>query len=91
MKNRKKSMKCLIALMVMAMAFCVTGVNAQAAKKTQKVTFFVGEKIQHSFIGMGKVKSVKSSNSKVVAAKKYKNGIVTESKKKGKRESRGKI
>ena len=59
MKNRKKSMKCLIALMVMAMAFCVTGVNAQAAKKTQKVTFFVGEKIQHSFIGMGKVKSVK--------------------------------
>ncbi len=84
MKNRKKSMKCLIALMVMAMAFCVTGVNAQAAKKTQKVTFFVGENIQHSFIGMGKVKSVKSSNSKVVTAKKYKNGIVTESKKKGK-------
>lgn len=84
MKNRKKSMKCLIALMVMAMAFCITGVNAQAAKKTQKVTFFVGEKIQHSFIGMGKVKSVKSSNSKVVTAKKYKNGIVTESKKKGK-------
>lgn len=34
MKNMKKSMKCLIALMVMAMAFCVTGVNAQAAKKT---------------------------------------------------------
>lgn len=84
MKNMKKSIKCLIALMIMAMAFCVTGVNAQAAKKTQKVTFFVGEKIQHSFIGMGKVKSVKSSNSKVVTAKKYKSGIVTESKKKGK-------
>ncbi|CCX86994.1 putative uncharacterized protein [Clostridium sp. CAG:590] len=84
MKNMKKSMKCLIALMVMAMAFCVTGVNAQAAKKTQKVTFFVGEKIQHTFIGYGKIKSAKSSNKKVISVKKNNRGVVSTVKKKGK-------
>ncbi|MGN0152835.1 MAG: fibronectin type III domain-containing protein [Lachnospiraceae bacterium] len=34
MKTMKKSMKCLVAVFVMAMAFCVTGVTAKAAAPT---------------------------------------------------------
>ena len=61
-------------MIVMVMAFTVTGVTAEAKTKTttKKMTFYVGEKYTYSYIGLGTVKSVKSSKSSVVTAKKKK-------------------
>lgn len=84
MKNNKKSIKCLIAMIVMVMAFTVTGVTAEAKTKTDKMTLLVGEKTGYTYIGMGSIKSVKSSKKSVVAAKKYKGGSLMTAKKAGK-------
>lgn len=84
MKNNKKSIKCLIAMIVMVMAFTVTGVTAEAKTKTDKMTLLVGEKTGYTYIGMGKIKSVKSSKKSVVTAKKYRGGSLMTAKKAGK-------
>jgi len=84
MKIMKNSMKCFIALFVMALALSVTGITAQAATKTKKLTLYVGEKVEYTYIGIGSLKSVKSSKSKVVSAKKKSGHSVMQAKKAGK-------
>ncbi len=83
--KKKQTLKTVLAMLVMVMAFSFAGITAEAATKTKKMTLYVGEKFTYSYIGMGKVKSVKSSKSSVVKARK-KSGKYNEmtAKKKGK-------
>lgn len=71
MMNKKK-LKTVLAMLVMVMAFSLAGITAEAATKTKKMTLYVGEKYTYSYIGLGSIKSVKSSKSSVVTAKKKK-------------------
>jgi hypothetical protein len=84
MKRRTNTVKTLVAMLVMTFALVMTGTVSQAATKSDKLTLYVGEKAAYSYIGVGTLKSVKSSKSKVVAAKKYKGGSYMEAKKAGK-------
>lgn len=83
--KKKQTLKTVLAMLVMVMAFSFAGITAEAATKTKKMTLYVGEKITRSYIGMGKIKSVKSNKSSVVKARK-KSGRYNEmtAKKKGK-------
>lgn len=67
---KKKTLKTVLAMLVMVMAFSFAGITAEAATKTKKMTLYVGEKFTYSYVGMGTIKSVKSNKSSVVAAKK---------------------
>ena len=78
----KKTIKTVVMLLIFVMAFVMTGSISEA--KTDKFTLYVGEELGYSYIGMGTIKSVKSSNSKVVSAKKYKGGSWMVAKKTGK-------
>lgn len=78
----KRTIKTVMMVLVFVMAFAMTGSVSEA--KTDKFTLFVGEEVGYSYIGMGTIKSVKSSKSKVVSAKKYKNGSWMVAKKAGK-------
>lgn len=84
MKKMKNSVKGLVALFVMVMALSLAGITAEAATKTKKLTLFVGEKIEYSYIGIGTLKSVKSNKSKIVSAKKSKGHSIMQAKKVGK-------
>lgn len=83
MKNRK-SIKCLLAAFAMVMVLSLTGITANAATKTDSFTLLVGEKLPISYIGMGTIKSVSSSKSKVAKAQKKGSGIQITAKKAGK-------
>ncbi|MCM1181205.1 MAG: hypothetical protein NC347_13165 [Clostridium sp.] len=80
---KKNTLKTVLAMLVMVMAFSFTGITAQAASKTKKLTLYVGEKFTYSYIGIGKVKSVKSSKKSVVTAKKKSGKNEMTAKKKG--------
>lgn len=69
--NQKKMIKSVIAVFVMIFAFSIVSITAQAAT-TKKITVYVGEVFNYYYINMGTVKSVTSSNKKVVDAKKVK-------------------
>lgn len=83
MKNRKP-IKCLLAAFAMVMVLSLTGITANAATKSEKLTLLVGEQYKPVYIGMGTIKSVKSSKSKVANAKKKSGGIQITAKKAGK-------
>jgi hypothetical protein len=70
------------AVFVMAAALLTTSTTVQAAK-TKKVTLYVGEKPSYGFF-LGSVKSVKSSNKKVVAVSKKSGYAILNAKKTGK-------
>ena len=80
---KKNTLKTVFAMLVMVMVFSLTGITAQAATTTKKMTLYVGEKFTYSYIGMGKVKSVSSSNKSVVTAKKKSGKNEMTAKKKG--------
>lgn len=80
----RKSIKCIILMFVMVVAFSVMGSTVEAATKTKKLTLLVGEKISYSYIGLGSIKSVKSSKSKIVSAKKKSGKSIMTAKKAGK-------
>lgn len=82
MKVMKNSTKCLIAFFVMLFAISLTGITAEAKTKTYKITLYVGEKASE-YPSVGTIKSVKSSNKKVVAASKKGSTINLNAKKAG--------
>lgn len=86
MKN-KNTIKSILAMLIMVMAFSLVSITAEAATKTKKLTLYVGEKIQYTYIGLGTMKSVTSNKKSVVTAtkKKDKSGYYSEmvAKKKG--------
>lgn len=82
-KIARRPMMAFAAVFIMALALCVTSVTAQAATKTRKLTMYVGEKFAYSYIGIGSLKSVKSSNKKIVTAKKSGSKNTMTAKKKG--------
>lgn len=84
MKKSKKSFKGLALVMAMALTFGFTGITAQAQTKTSNITLLKGEKVNYSYIGLGTIKKVKTSNKKIVAAKKYQGGSRMTAKKVGK-------
>lgn len=67
----KKKLKVVLTMLVMMVAFSFAGLTAEAAT-TKKMTLYVGEKYTYQYIGLGSIKSVKSSKSSVVTAKKKK-------------------
>ncbi len=69
--NKKKMVRSLVAVFAMILLIGISCITAQAAT-TKKVTVYVGEVFEHSYMFMGDVKSVTSSNKKVVDAKKVK-------------------
>ena len=83
MKNMK-TIKSIVAMLVMVLALGCISLTAEAATKTEKLTLYVGEQVAYNYIGLGKVKSVKSSKSNIVKASKYKSGSKMVAKKKGK-------
>lgn len=66
----KNKLRIVLTMFLMMMIFSFTSITAEAA--TKKMTFYVGEKYTYSYIGLGTIKSVKSSKSSVVTAKKKK-------------------
>lgn len=78
----KKTIKTIMTVFAIAFALCATSVTAEAAKK-ENVTLYVGEKPTYSFV-LGNVKSVKTSNKKVVSVKKSKGNAVLKANKTGK-------
>lgn len=83
MKNMK-TIKSIVAMLVMVLALGCVSISAEAATKNDKLTLYVGESISYSYYGIGTVKSVKSNKSKIVKASKYKGGSKMVAKKKGK-------
>ncbi len=83
MKNMK-TIKSIVAMLVMVLALGCVSITAEAATKTEKLTLYVGEQVAYNYIGLGKVKSVKSNKSKIVKASKYKSGSKMVAKKNGK-------
>ena len=82
MKLMKRTLMLVAAVFVMAAALLTTSTTVQAAK-TKKVTLYVGEKPSYGFF-LGSVKSVKSSNKKVVAVSKKSGYAILNAKKTGK-------
>lgn len=68
----KKKLRVVLTMLVMMAAFSFAGITAEAATKTTKMTLYVGEKYTYQYFGLGTIKSVKSSKSSVVTAKKKK-------------------
>lgn len=83
MKNLKKVLMSVAAVLVIALALCVTSVTAEAATKTKKLTMYVGEQFTIYTIG-GKMTSVKTSKKKVCTAKKKSGNALLTAKKAGK-------
>ena len=83
MKVMKKTFMAVMAMCAMAFALCVTSVTAEAATKTKKLTLYEGEEQSYYYIGVGTIKSVKTSNKKVVTAKKKGTYSIIKAKKKG--------
>lgn len=77
----KKLMKQIIFVFAMVMAIVSFGSNAQA--KTTKLTMVVGEEFSYYYIGIGTLNSVKSTNPKVVYAKKKNSNCYMKAKKAG--------
>lgn len=67
----KKKLRVVLTMLVMMVAFSFAGLTAEAAT-TKKMTLYVGEKYTYRYFGLGTIKSVKSSKSSVVTAKKKK-------------------
>ena len=82
--KKLQSVKIIFAVFVMVMAFFITGSTSQAATKSDKLTLYVGEQLGYSYIGMGTLKSAKSSNKKVVTASKKNGSCIMKAEKTGK-------
>ena len=82
MKKTNRSIKCLVAFFVMFLALNMVYVTAEAKTKTYKVTLYVGE-TSVQYPSVGKIKSVKSSNKKIVSVKKKGYAVNISAKKKG--------
>ena len=82
MKNMK-TIKSVVAMLVMVLALGCVSITAEAATKKDSLTLYVGESVAYSYYGMGTIKSVKSNKSKIVKASKYKGGSKMVAKKKG--------
>ncbi|MCM1497121.1 MAG: hypothetical protein NC124_01500 [Clostridium sp.] len=82
MKRMNRPIKCLIAFFVMFLALNIACVTAEAKTKTYKINLYVGE-TSVQYPSVGKIKSVKTNNKKIVSAKKKGAAINLTAKKKG--------
>lgn len=84
--NKRKRLYGNIALVLAAIMLLNTGgvSTVQAKTKTSKIVVLKGEKLKHTYIGLGTIKKVKSSNKKIVSVKKSNGGITMTAKKAGK-------
>lgn len=82
MKVSNAMKKGMLAVLVMVMAVSMCGFKAQA--KTSNITLYQGETVKYSYIGLGTLKSVKSSKKSIVDAKKKSGSAVLTAVKTGK-------
>lgn len=83
MKSFSKFFRIMVAALALTVAFSFAG-NTVSAKKKKKATLFVGEKVQLYTIGIGSLKSVKSSKKSVCSASKDNGNAIISAKKSGK-------
>ena len=81
---KKSKVQWLLAVLAVIMMVGTAGMTVSAKTKTDKLTLLVGDKVEYFYIGIGNVKSVKSSKKSVVTAKKVKGGSKITAKKAGK-------
>lgn len=81
---KKSKIQWLLAVLAVIMMVGTAGMTVSAKTKTNKLTLLVGDKVEYFYIGIGNVKSVKSSKKSVVTAKKAKGGSKLTAKKAGK-------